>query len=276
MCYCVNENVFRHTPSPVFIDTGRAFGYFFAMIILISNDDGIHSEGIHALDAALQGLGQVWTVAPAQGMSAVGRALTLHKPLSATLIAERRIMVDGTPSDCINLAVNGLLPEKPGLVLSGINNGANMADDIPYSGTVAAAFEATIWGIPAIAVSLACRKNCDFGPAARFAARVAAAVLARGLPPDTFLNINIPNTQGRPIENYRFTHQGKSIYEGKIEKRLNPRGETYYWIGGDGEQHHNISGCDAEAVADSCASITPLHTDHTNYNALELLKPWPI
>ncbi len=276
MCYCVNENVFPQSASPVFIDTRQAFGYFFVMIILVSNDDGIHSEGIHALEAAMQSLGQVWTVAPEQGMSAVGRALTLHRPLRATQIADRRIMVNGTPSDCVNLAVNGLLPEKPGLVVSGINNGANMADDIPYSGTVAAAFEATIWGIPAIAVSLACRKNCDFGPAARFAARVAGAVLARGLPPDTFLNINIPNTQGRPIDSYRFTHQGKSIYEGKIEKRLNPRGETYYWIGGDGEQHHDIPGCDAEAVSNSCASITPIQTDHTNYKALELLKTWPI
>jgi 5'-nucleotidase len=246
------------------------------MLILISNDDGIHSEGITALETALESLGQVWTVAPEQGMSAVGRALTLHRPLRATRIAERRIMVDGTPSDCVNLAVNGLLPEKPCLVVSGINKGANMADDIPYSGTVAAAFEATIWGIPAIAVSLACRKNFNFGPAALFAARVAGVVLARGLPPDTFLNINIPDTQGLLIEKYRFTHQGKSIYEGKIEKRVNPRGDSYYWIGGDGEQHHDIPGCDAEAVSDSCASITPIQTDHTNYKALELLRTWPI
>ena len=276
MCYCVNENVFLHAPSPVFIDTRQAFGYFFAMIILISNDDGIHSEGIHALEAALQSLGQVWTVAPEQGMSAVGRALTLHRPLRATRIAERRIMVNGTPSDCVNLAVNGLLPEKPGLVVSGINKGANMADDIPYSGTVAAAFEATIWNIPAIAVSLACRRNFDFGPAAQFAARVAAAVLSHRLPPDTFLNVNIPDSQGREITKYRITHQGKSIYEGKIEKRLNPRGETYYWIGGDGDSHHDIPGCDAEAVSEACASITPIQTDLTNYKALELLRTWPI
>ena len=180
------------------------------MIILVSNDDGIHSKGIHALEAALASLGQVWTVAPEQGMSAVGRALTLHRPLRATLIAERRIMVDGTPSDCVNLAVNGLLPEKPGLVVSGINKGGNLADDIPYSGTVAAAFEATIWNIPAIAVSLVCRNNFDFGPAAQFAARVAGAVIAQGLPPDTFLNVNIPDTQGRQITAYRITHQGKS------------------------------------------------------------------
>lgn len=246
------------------------------MLILLSNDDGIQSEGIHSLEEKLKGLGQIWTVAPAQGMSAVGRALTLHRPLRATAVAERRIMVDGTPSDCINLAVNSLLPEKPGLVVSGINMGANMADDIPYSGTVAAAFEATIWGIPAIAVSLACRKNFNFGPAAQFAARVAAAVLRHGLPPDTFLNINIPDTQGGAIEGYRFTHQGKSMYEGSIEKRINPRGEIYYWIGGDGDRHHAIPGSDSEAVSEACASITPIQTDMTHYKALEILRLWPI
>jgi 5'-nucleotidase len=263
-------------PASVLIDTPAPFGYFFIMLILLSNDDGIQSEGLHALEEALTGLGRIWTVAPSQGMSAVGRALTLHRPLRATAVAERRIMVDGTPSDCINLAVNSLLPEKPGLVVSGINKGANMADDIPYSGTVAAAFEATIWGIPAIAVSLACRKNFHFGPAAQFASRVAAAVLRHGLPPDTFLNINIPDTQGGAIAGYRFTHQGKSIYEGSIEKRMNPRGELYYWIGGDGDRHHAIPGSDTEAVSEACASITPIQTDLTNYKALEILRSWPI
>lgn len=246
------------------------------MVILVSNDDGIHSEGIHALETALESLGVVWTVAPEQGMSAVGRAITLHRPLKATCLTDRRIMVDGTPSDCVNLAVNGLLPEKPGLVVSGINKGGNLADDIPYSGTVAAAFEATIWGIPAIASSLVCRSDFDFGPAARFTARVAKAVLLHGLPEDTFLNVNVPDTQGREISDYRITHQGKSIYEGNIDKRLNPRGEIYYWIGGDGDRHHDIPGSDAEAVADACASITPIQTDLTNYKTLEILRSWPI
>lgn len=246
------------------------------MVILVSNDDGIHCEGIRALAEALHHLGQVWVVAPDQAMSAVGRAITLHRPLTATPVAERRIMVNGTPSDCVNLAVNGLLPERPGLVVSGVNQGANLADDIPYSGTVAAAFEATIWGIPAVAVSLACRKNPDFGPAARFAARVAQAVLREGLSPDTFLNVNVPDTTGRDIDAYLFTHQGKSIYEGAIEKRLNPRGEVYFWIGGDGERHHDIPGSDAEAIARGMASITPVQTDATNYKALEILRSWPI
>jgi 5'-nucleotidase len=246
------------------------------MIVLVSNDDGIHFEGIRVLAEALQSLGEVWMVAPDQAMSAVGRAITLHRPLTATAISERCIMVNGTPSDCVNLAANGLLPEKPGLVVSGINKGGNMADDIPYSGTVAAAFEATIWNIPAIAVSLACRKDCNFGPAARFTARVASAVIRNGLPQDTFLNINIPDTQGRDITDYRFTHQGKSIYAGTIEKRLNPRGETYYWIGGEEVGHESIAGCDAEAVGCQHASITPIQTDLTNYKALELLRSWSI
>ncbi len=246
------------------------------MIILVSNDDGIYSEGIRALAAALQGLGEVWTVAPDQAMSAVGRAITLHRPLTATAIADRCIMVNGTPSDCVNLAANGLLPEKPGLVVSGVNRGGNMADDIPYSGTVAAAFEATIWSIPAIASSLVCRAGCDFGPAARFTARVASALLENGLPQDTFLNINIPDTKGREITGYRFTHQGKSIYAGTIEKRMNPRGEPYYWIGGEDVGHRSIPGCDADAVVCMQASITPVQTDLTNYKALELLRSWSI
>jgi len=258
------------------IDTPRCFIYFTFMVILLSNDDDIFSEGLTALEEALQGLGDVWTVAPEKPQNAVGRSLTLHRPLKVSRLADRRFMVNGTPSDCVNLAVNGLLPSRPGLVVSGINKGANMADDIPYSGTVAAAFEATIWGIRAIAVSLACRKDFRFGPGARFTAKVAAAVLANGLPQDVFLNINIPDTQGKEIAEWCIAPQGKSIYEETIEERVNPRGEIYYWLGGDGTRYRNIPGSDADVVSKACASITPVKTDVTDYAALEGLKGWKI
>jgi 5'-nucleotidase len=247
------------------------------MIILLSNDDGIHSEGLHSLEQSLQELGDIWTVAPERSQNAVGRSLTLHRPLRVVHLAKKRIMVNGTPSDCVNLAVNGLLPEKPALVVSGINKGANMADDIPYSGTVAAAFEATIWGIPALSISLYGRKNFIFGPGARFAAKIARAVLGNSPLQDTFLNVNIPDTNGNEITAWKITRQGKSIYEETIEQRINPRGEIYYWIGGDGTSFQEVSGSDADAVLRSrCASITPIKTDFTDYQSLEVLKSWKI
>jgi len=247
------------------------------MIILLSNDDGIHSEGLHSLEKSLHDLGDIWTVAPEQPQNAVGRSLTLHRPLRVVHLTKKRIMVNGTPSDCVNLAVNGLLPEKPALVVSGINKGANMADDIPYSGTIAAAFEATIWGIPALAVSLYGKKNFIFSPAANFTAKVARAMLANPPLKDTFLNINIPDTNGDEITVYKITRQGKSIYEETIEQRINPRGEIYYWIGGDGTSFAEIPGSDADAVLHNrCVSITPIKTDFTDYNAIDVLKSWNI
>lgn len=246
------------------------------MIILISNDDGIASDGILSLEESLKALGEVWTVAPERVQNAMGRALTLHKPLRISGLSKHRFMVNGTPSDCINLAVNGILPEKPALVVSGINKGANLCDDISYSGTVAAAFEATILGIPALAVSLACKKNFVFGPAARFTAKLAEIILRLGLPPDTFLNINIPDTQGQEITSYKITHQGRSIYDNIIEECIDPRGEKYYWIGGDGSKHWEIPGSDSDAISQKYTSITPIKTDLTNYSEMESLTRWKI
>lgn len=246
------------------------------MIILVSNDDGISSDGLHSLVKPLSRLGDVWTVAPERVQNAMGRALTLHRPLKATKLSERRFMVNGTPSDCINIAVNGLLPQKPALVVAGINKGANLSDDISYSGTVAAAFEATILGIPALAVSLAGRKNFVFGPAARFTAKLAAKVLGLKLPDDNFLNINIPDTGDQEISSFRITHQGKSIYDNTTTETINPRGEKYYWIGGDGTSYEQIDGSDSEAILQNCASITPIKTDLTDYAAIEYLKKWKL
>lgn len=246
------------------------------MIILITNDDGIDSPGIKSLTSYFNGLGELWVVAPDRERNAIGRALTLHRPLRVQNKTARRFAVNGTPSDCVNLAINRLLPEKPKLVVSGINKGGNLGDDISYSGTISAAFEATILGIPAFAISLATRKNFKFKPAALFAARLAKVILKQGLPPDTFLNVNVPDTDGKEISAFKITRQGKSIYDNAIVEKVDPRGGKYYWLGGTDIKCKKIPGSDFAAVSQDFISITPLKTDHTNYSAMKLLKSWKL
>ena len=246
------------------------------MIILITNDDGIDSPGIKSLASYFNCLGELWVVAPDRERNAIGRALTLHRPLRVQNKTAHRFAVNGTPSDCVNLAINRLLPEKPKLVVSGINKGGNLGDDISYSGTISAAFEATILGIPAFAISLATRKNFKFKPAALFAARLAKVILKQGLPPDTFLNVNVPDTDGREISSFKITRQGKSIYDNAIVEKLDPRGGKYYWLGGTDIKFKKIPRSDFAAVSQNCISITPLKTDHTNYPAMKQLKTWKL
>ncbi len=242
------------------------------MLILLSNDDGINSKGLTALEHSLKNLGDVWTVAPEHSQSAMGRALTLKRPLKVSQLTARRFMIDGTPSDCVNIALNGLLPEKPAVVVSGINKGPNMGDDISYSGTVAAAFEAAIRGIPAVAVSLACRDNFHFTPGADFTARVVEKIVQSSLSTDTFLNINIPDTAGKPVSEYRITFQGKCIYDSTITEFIDPRGEKFCSIGGTDVGFKSIPGSDADAIAENVVSITPLSTDLTHHAAREALE----
>jgi 5'-nucleotidase len=246
------------------------------MIILATNDDGINSSGLNILTSYLKWLGELWVVAPDRERNAIGRALTLHRPLRVEKKSSRRFAVNGTPSDCVNLAINSLLPAKPVLVVSGINKGGNLGDDISYSGTISAAFEATILGIPAFAISLAARKNFKFKPASLFATRLAKVILKQGLPPDTFLNVNVPDTDGREISSFKITRQGKSIYDSAIVEKVDPRGGKYYWLGGTDIKFKNIPRSDFAAVSQNCISITPLKTDHTNYSALKLLKTWKL
>ncbi len=249
------------------------------MIILISNDDGIHSEGLHALEAALRTVGDIYTVAPDREQSAVSHALTLHRPLRIEEIAPRRFAVDGTPTDCVNLAVKGFLPVRPDLVVSGINKGANLGDDITYSGTVSAAIEGSLLGIPAIAVSVVSwHKPFHFAPAAEFAAVLAGEVLAQGMPKDTLLNVNVPNLPRHELKGYRVTRQGKRHYSETLEVRIDPRGRKYYWIGGDDLGFDPQAGTDCVAVSEGYISVSPLHVDMTNYRALHELRdlqlPW--
>lgn len=249
------------------------------MIILVSNDDGIHSEGLHALEAALRTVGEIYTVAPDREQSAVSHALTLHRPLRIEELAPRRFAVDGTPTDCVNLAVKGFLPVRPQLVVSGVNKGANLGDDITYSGTVSAAIEGSLLGIPSIAVSLVTwTPPFRFTAAAEFAAMLAGEVIAQGLPTDTLLNVNVPNLPPQEIKGYRITRQGKRRYAETLEVRIDPRGKKYYWIGGDDLGFDPDEGTDCVAVHDGFISVTPLHVDLTNYRALHELRdlrlPW--
>jgi len=246
------------------------------MIFLLSNDDGINSSGLTALEKALCGIGEIWVVAPDRARNAIGRALTLHRPLRVEKITARHFAVNGTPSDCVNLAINGLLPEKPSLVVSGINKGANLGDDISYSGTISAAFEATLLGVPSFAISLAARNSFKFQPAALFAHKMAQQILHYGLPPDTFLNVNVPDTRGNEVRTCSITRQGKSIYDNSVIEKVDPRGGKYYWIGGNEIKFQQVDESDFQAISNGVISITPLKTDYTNYDLIDTLRKWKI
>lgn len=243
------------------------------MLILLTNDDGIHSAGLQALADRLQALGRIIVVAPDRERSAVGHALTLHSPLRAEEILADRWAVSGTPTDAVNLGIHGILKEKPDLVISGINKGGNMGDDLTYSGTVAAAMEATLMGVPAIAVSLAAENfnYADFADAARVAQQLAMTVMEHGLPADTFVNVNVPP---RPPRGILLTRQGKRVYEDAVVENVDPRGRTYYWIGTGGLDFQDLEGTDFHAVQHGYVSVTPLHLDLTNYAAMDRLRQW--
>jgi 5'-nucleotidase len=250
------------------------------VVILVCNDDGIQAAGLRALEVALAPLGEVWVVAPDREQSATSHSLSLLRPLRVDEVGPRRLAVDGTPTDCVNLAINGMLPERPALVLSGINHGGNLGDDITYSGTVSAAMEATLLGVPSIAVSLVMNgRTADFGPASTFAARLAALVLRRGLPRDTLLNVNVPDRPVSEIRGYVVTRQGKRRYGDAIVEKVDPRGKKYYWIGGTDLGFVPAEGTDCVAVESGYISLTPLHLDLTNYGSIgeitRLTVDWP-
>jgi 5'-nucleotidase len=240
-------------------------------LILVTNDDGVHSEGIQALADAMRPLGDVVVVAPLQEASAIGHALTLRRPLRIEDLREGVYGVDGTPTDCVNLACSIVLKRIPDLVVSGINKGWNLGDDITYSGTVSGALEAALLGAPGIAVSLKrTRGTFDFGPSAQAAATVAQAVLTHGLPPRTLLNINVPT--GTP-KGLRVTTQAKRNHVTQIDARTDPRGNAYYWIEEALDEYHPDSGrSDYETVKAGYTSVTPLQPDMTAYDAIKQLE----
>jgi 5'-nucleotidase len=238
--------------------------------ILVTNDDGYFSPGIEALAAALHALGDVIVVAPHTEASAVGHALTLRRPLRVEKIRHEWYSVDGTPTDCVNIAIDEIMPEPPALVVSGINKGLNVGDDVTYSGTVAGAFEAALLGYPGIAVSLE-RGGGDsnFVPAAEIAAQVAAMVLRKALPFRTFLNINVPRGE---INGVRTTVQAKRNHITKVDRRVDPRQRPYFWIeeAQDDWAPHDRS--DRQAIKDGFVSVTPLQPDLTDHKALEIVE----
>jgi len=239
--------------------------------ILVTNDDGVHSEGIHALADALKRLGEVTVVAPHIEASAIGHALTLRRPLRVERLRQDVYEVDGTPTDCVNVAIARILDEAPILVVSGINKGYNLGDDVTYSGTVAGAMEAALLGIAGVAVSLERSADTyDFAPAAAAAAQVAAQVLARALPSRTFININVP--AGQP-KGFRTTVQARRNHVTVVDERLDPRGRPYYWIE-EGQNDWEVNDrSDYAAVKAGYVSVTPLQPDLTDYAALENWAP---
>jgi 5'-nucleotidase len=241
-------------------------------MILVTNDDGVYSPGIQILAKRLRELDSVVIVAPDRERSAAGHSMTLHRPLLIEEIKDSVYSVNGTPTDCVNIAVKGLLKETPRLVVSGINKGPNLGDDITYSGTVAGAIEARLLGVPSLAVSLVARNDFRFAEAAEVAVRAAAMIFEHGLTEGTLLNINVPNLPITEIRGTALTRLGKRIYHQMTVERVDPRGKRYYWIGGGEPDWEREEGTDFDAIDRNLVSITPLHLDLTDYSSFEKLK----
>jgi len=240
--------------------------------ILVSNDDGIHAPGLAALAEALAAVGEVYVVAPDRERSAVGHALTLHRPLRVELLGPRRYSVNGTPTDCVNLAILGILPVRPDVVVSGINSGPNLGDDVTYSGTVSAAMEGSLLGVPALAVSLVeGAERSAYGPAARVAVELTRLLLRDRDSGVTLLNVNVPG--GTP-RGRRMTRLGRRTYSEKVTEQRDPRGKVYYWIGAGPPAWEAGEDTDFAAVHAGYVSVTPLHLDLTSYDGLRGLKAW--
>jgi len=238
--------------------------------ILVTNDDGFSAEGILALWEGLQGLGELWMVAPEGEQSAVSHALTLDRPLRVREVGENRFAVNGTPTDCVTLAISSLMGDQPpDLVVSGINRGGNMGVDVHYSGTVSAAFEGVILGYPAIAISQVVGRGMSWDSSAALARELAEWVLEHGLPPSTLLNANVPLGPPRGL---RLTRLGSRRYTEDISEQRDPRGRTIYWVGGGQPVWEHIPGTDFHEVGKGFASVTPLHLDMTDRGLLDRLK----
>jgi 5'-nucleotidase len=239
-------------------------------LILLTNDDGVHADGLLALREATEPLAEVVVCAPERPRSATGHAITLHKPLRVAEVrtpdGKLSYALSGTPSDCVMMGVHHLLKRIPDLVISGINDGPNMGWDLTYSGTASAAMEGAIMGAPSIAVSLvsSVRERHDFGPAAKFAADIARALLEDPLPPSRFLNVNVPQTPEGHIAGVRITRQGGRRYPGSVQERIDPWGRKYYWLGGELPEDELEPGTDVEALATGHISVTPIQLDMTD------------
>ncbi|HET6261586.1 MAG TPA: 5'/3'-nucleotidase SurE [Chloroflexia bacterium] len=250
------------------------------MRILLTNDDGVTSEGLLALHTALAPDHEVVIIAPDRNWSISGHNRTMDRPIRVNEVTLRdgtqAYSSDGSPADCVALAALGFLPEKPELVISGINNGYNLADDITYSGTVAAAMEGIISEIPAIAVSADTHPVWQIEVAAGAVARLVEQVAKQGLDNDILLNVNVPSLTHEEIKGVQITRLGKRVYQDKLIERLDPRGRKYYWIGGTEVLSTHMEGTDATACEHGYVSVTPIHLDFTNHALLDRLRSWDL
>ncbi len=251
------------------------------MRVLLTNDDGVASPGLHALARAMSRVAETFVVAPEEERSAASHAITLHKPLriTRTQLGDTGLpawATNGTPADCVVLGLLDLLSSPPDVVVSGINVGANLGMDLIYSGTVSGAVEAALFGIASVAISVAAFKDIHWEPAAQFAARLAQEVARHGLPPDTFLNVNVPNRPAAEIHGVEVTRQSSRRYVSRLEKRADPRGRDYYWLTGAADGEEYAPGTDARAVADGWISVTPLRLDMTDDDLGAVIRSWSL
>ncbi|HNT36790.1 MAG TPA: 5'/3'-nucleotidase SurE [bacterium] len=251
-------------------------------MILLTNDDGIHARGLLTLAKTLREIDRLVIIAPDRERSAVAHSFTMNHPIRAHRLEEDVIMIDGTPTDCVMLGVLGYLAEKPTIVVAGINSGANMGDDVTYSGTVAAALEGTLLGLPSIAVSLENRMHRAHSPAEKtdlhyetaacFAGQLVKRVMQTGLPKGILLNANVPNLPHDQIAGVRVTRLGKRIYNDRIERRVDPQGREYFWLAGEIPGYHAEEGTDFAAVEANCISVTPLRFEMTSLDSIPQLQ----
>jgi 5'-nucleotidase len=249
------------------------------MHILLTNDDGIHAKSLWALHKALSRQHMVQVVAPDKERSAIGHSITLLNPLRIHKTITKAgwgYAITGTPADCVKLGVLEILETRPDLVVSGINPGPNVGINLNYSGTVSAAKEAALMGLPAIAVSQDLRSDNAFGHTAKFVASLIQTIMEKGLPKATFLNVNMPACPPQDIEGVRITHQGIAPLSEAFHKRIDPRNQTYYWQGVETQEFDQEPDSDGAALCGNCISITPIRCDMTNHDAITNLKDWHI
>src|SRR5262245_28094043 len=244
------------------------------MRILLTNDDGVGSPALEQLKRVLSPFGRVITIAPDRNQSASSQSLTLHRPLRITEVAEDTYSVDGTPTDCVLVAFHGQLGDPPDLVVSGINHGPNMGEDVFYSGTVAAAIEGAMQGVPAIAASLVTRDNADFTAPARFIRALASELMLHRTTGKQVLNVNLPNRPWPEIRGVRYTRLGTRVYTDTLIEKTDPRGRAYYWIGGREPVWQSDEGTDFQAVSEGYISVTPLALDLTDHRAVVDMERW--
>ena len=247
-----------------------------SMNILVTNDDGIHAPALEPLREELSLLGRVTVVVPDRDQSATSHSLTLHRPLRIHRHDDDRFSVDGTPTDCVLIAFHGLLGHRPDVVVSGINQGPNMGEDVFYSGTVAAAIEGAMQGVPAVAISLVSREAADYVEPARFVRRLLLETARRGPRAKQVLNVNLPRVPWKRVRGVRLTRLGTRVYRDSLIEKTDPRGRAYYWIGGDEPVWEAQEGTDFQAVEAGYISITPLSLDLTDYKAVVDMEQWEL